>query len=61
MATSEGSPKPKLRERLRIWRERRNQRDAERARARHEHNVADSAWDHSRKSGGRIRGGGGSG
>ena len=58
MATSEGPPKPKLRERFRIWREKRNQRDAERARARAEHN-ANSAWDHERKSGGRIRGGSG--
>jgi len=51
MATSEGPPKPKLRERVRIWRETRKQRDAERARLRNEHNVVDSAWDHTRKSG----------
>jgi hypothetical protein len=54
MATSEGPPKPTLRERLRIWREKRNQRDAERARVRAEHN-ANSAWDHNRKGGpGRL-------
>jgi hypothetical protein len=57
MATSEGPPKPKLRERLRIWRERRNQRDAERARVRYEHNVANSAWDHGPRLGGRAKSG----
>jgi hypothetical protein len=51
MATSEGPPKPKLRERLRVWREGRKQRDAERARVRYEHNVGNSAWDHNRKGG----------
>jgi hypothetical protein len=46
MATSEGPPKPKLRERLRIWREKRKQRDAERAQARRD--LANSASDHRR-------------
>jgi hypothetical protein len=57
MATSEGPPKPTLRERLRIWRETRKQRDAERARARYEHNVTNSAWDHTPRKGGPPPGG----